>query len=82
MLFLHPQLPHAKLRIGEQQELGLALHRAAQGALREIPGQDLGQAGLLMSFTAFVSRTHLLSHSQAVPVVLHPLSLSCALGAP
>lgn len=69
MLFPHPRLPHTKLRIRKGQELGLALHKAA---LREIPGQDLGQMGLTMSLTGFVSHDRLRSHSQTIPVVLAP----------
>lgn len=53
MLFPHPQLPHTKLRIRKRQELGLALHRAAQGALGEIPGRDFGPGGTHNEFYWF-----------------------------
>lgn len=82
MLFLHPQLPHTKIR--KRQELGLALHKAAQGALREIPGRDFGPGGSHDELYWFCFSCPvvfpLTSHPHSSEQLPHPQSLPCGPG--
>lgn len=72
--YFPPSASSHRAKDQEGQKLGLAL----QGAPGGIPGQDLGHAGPVMSFTGFISHDQLLFCSQATCLPL-PAALSRAI---